>query len=278
MHRYGSAGLRADSHRGPRWHRYSCQSPSGTMIVVTRLHRCTPVLVATLAAIVDWICLYSCQPALASAIVAIPVQRVSEPGMRSVAYRMSALMLLALPLACTAQNQATRSTENGPAESGPQDLSESFSELVFGFCSALVSQRGEPKLDRISMGVTLRGPFPLSQSGPLSGPLQDRLKAAPESMVYAATTPAVGVGRFQIAYALADGSACVALAQDMPDVVSKISARIESDKQYKLQNQDKERRIYSGAPAGGERSITISMPAPLPTSGIADVQIQRSER
>lgn len=128
------------------------------------------------------------------------------------------------------------------------------------------------------MGVTLRGPFPLSQSGPLSGPLQARLKAAPESMVYAATTPAVGVGRFQIAYALADGSACVALAQDMPDVVSKISARIESDKQYKLQNQDKERRIYSGAPAGGERAITISMPAPLPTSGIADVQIQRSER
>jgi hypothetical protein len=199
------------------------------------------------------------------------MESVAEHDMRGRYYRMCALLSLALPLACTAQNEATR-----PVADEQQVLADSFADLVFGFCSALVAQNGEPKLDRVSERVTLRGPMPLSESGPLSGPLQARLKASPESMVYVATTPAVAVGRFHIAYAMVDGSACVALAQDMPDAVSKISARVGSDKQYKLQTKDGPRRIYVAA--GGEQSITISMPATIKDSGMEEVQVSRSAR
>jgi hypothetical protein len=204
------------------------------------------------------------------------------PGMSSEAKAMRAvghfficaLMLWVLPLSGTAQDEAAGQAEKEQRAA----LAESFAELVFGFCSALVSQPGTPQLDRVSSGVTLRGPFPLSEAGPLSGPLADRLRAKPDAMVYAATTPAVAVGRFQIAYALADGSACVALAQDMPDVVSKISARIVSDTQYELQSEGAERFVYVGKGDGGERSITISVPSTFRESGIDDVEVRRNAR
>ena len=185
-------------------------------------------------------------------------------------HRMLALMLLGLPLAGMVQSEAAE-----PVEGEQRVLAESFAQLVFGFCAAIVSGNSNPGLDQMPPDMMLRGPFPLSEAAPLSAPLQARLKAKPEAMIYAATTSAARVGRFQIAYALADGSACVALAQDMPDVVSEISDRIDSDTQYKLQAEDKERRIYAGTAAGGERAIEISLPANLKVSGMEDVQVRR---
>lgn len=191
--------------------------------------------------------------------------------MRGVDYRMSTLILLALPLASVAQNEAAT-----PAEDQARVLAESFDQLVFGFCAAFVSGDATQKLDRLPPDVTFRGPIALSEAGPLSGPLQARLEAKPESMIYAATTVAAGVGRFQVAYALADGSACVALAQDMPDVVSRISARLDSDTRYKLQAEDEKRRTYVGPTLDGEQSITITVSANPKESAMADVYFRRS--
>lgn len=194
--------------------------------------------------------------------------------MRAVGPWICALMVWAAPLSGMAQDEAARQAEAAQRAA----LAESFAQLVFGFCSALVSQKGAPQLDRVSSGVTLRGPFPLSEAGPLSGPLGDRLQAKPDAMIYAATTPEVAVGRFQIAYALADGSACVALAQDMSDVVSTISSRIVSDTRYELKSEGAERFVYVDTGEDGEQPIMISVPSTLKESGIEDVQVRRDSR
>jgi hypothetical protein len=190
--------------------------------------------------------------------------------MPRVDYRTSALMLLALPLAGMAQNEPVK-----PVEDEQRVLAESFAQLVFGFCSAVVSQAGTPKLDQVPSSVMIRGPFPLSETGNLSGPLQDRFEAEPESMIYQATTRAAGVDRFHIAYARADGSACIVLAQDMPDAVSRVSTQIASDSQYKLQAEDKKRRVYVGTAAGSEQSIIITVPATLTVSAMEEVHVRR---
>ena len=190
--------------------------------------------------------------------------------MRRVDHRMSALMLLVWPLLGMAQTETAQ-----PAEVGQQALAESFEQLVFGFCSTIVSQDGTPKLDRVPPSVTLRGPIPLSETGSLSAPLQKVFQAKPETMVYAATTSAAGVGHFQMAYAMADGSACIALAQDMPAVVARVSTRVDADPQYRLRAEGEARRIFKGVVAGGESAIEIALPASVKASGIEDVRLRR---
>lgn len=190
--------------------------------------------------------------------------------MRRIGYLASLSMLLAWPLAGLAQSEEPR-----PAEDESQVLAESFAQLVFGFCATLTSQEGTPKTDSIPSSLKLRGPMPLSEVGKLSEPLQSRLKAKPESPVLGAVPAASRVGQLHLAYATVDGSECLAMAQDMPDAVAQIAARVDADPQFRLKVQSDKRRIYIGNLTGSERSIMVGVPTTSQPSMMAEVSVSR---
>jgi hypothetical protein len=180
-----------------------------------------------------------------------------------------ALLFFVLPWFAAAQGQAARIDE-----SEQQNVAASFAQLVFDFCAPAVSQIRGPisSLDAASPGLAIRGPFPLSEVGTWSEPLQDRLKARPDSMIYSAITRAAAVGRFHIAYAMADSSGCIVLAQGIPDVASEVLTRIRSNPEYKL-DLDGERQLYTRATTGRERSIMVIVPREPRRTGTEEVLV-----
>jgi hypothetical protein len=106
--------------------------------------------------------------------------------------------------------------------------------------------------------------------------LQDRLQAEPDSMIYSAITRAAAVGRFHIAYAMADGSGCTVLAQGIPDVASEVLTRIRSNPEYKLE-LDGERQLYTRAATGSERSIMVIVPREPRQTGTEEVLVALSQ-
>lgn len=185
------------------------------------------------------------------------------------------LVLLSSVLAsfATAHGQAARTEE-----SEPQNVAASFAQLVFDFCAPAVSQSSGPisSLADASPGLGIKGPFPLSEVGTWSEPLQARLKAQPDSMIYSAITRAAAVGRFHIAYAMADGSACIVLAQGIPDAASEVLTRLRSNPEYKLE-LDGERQLYTRAKTGSERSIMAIVPREPQKTGTEEVLIAISQ-
>jgi hypothetical protein len=184
-----------------------------------------------------------------------------------------ALLFSALPWFATAHGQPA-----GTEESEQQNVAASFAQLVFDFCAPAVSESRGPisSLGAASPGLEIRGPFPLSEVGTWSEPLQSRLKAQPDSMLYSAITRAAAVGRFHIAYAMADGSSCIVLAQGVPDVASDVLTRIRSNPEYKLE-LDGERQLYTRAKTGSERSIMAIVPREPRKTGTEDVLIALSQ-
>jgi hypothetical protein len=184
-----------------------------------------------------------------------------------------AVLFSALPWFATAYGQAA-----GIEESEPQDVAASFAQLVFDFCAPAVSESSGPisSLGAASPDLSIRGPSPLSEVGTWSEPLQDRLKAQPDSMIYSAVTRAAAVGRFHIAYAMADGSACIVVAQGIPDVASDVLTRIRSNPEYKLE-LDGETQLYTRATTGSERSIMVIVPREPRKTGTEEVLIALSQ-
>ena len=184
-----------------------------------------------------------------------------------------ALLFSALAWFATAHGQPA-----GIEESEQQNLAASFAQLVFDFCAPAVSESSAPipSLGAASPGLEIKGPFPLSEVGTWSEPLQSRLKAQPDSMIYSAITRAAAVGRFHIAYAMADGSACIVLAQGIPDIASEVLARIRSNAEYKL-DLDGETQLYTRAKTGSERSIMAIVPREPRKTGIEEVLIALSQ-
>jgi hypothetical protein len=184
-----------------------------------------------------------------------------------------ALTFSALPWFAAAQSEAARIEE-----SEQQNVAASFAQLVFDFCAPAVSQISGPisSLDAASPGLSIKGPFPLSEVGTWSEPLQSRLKAQPDSMIYSAITRAAAVGRFHIAYAMADGSGCVVVAQGIPDVVTEVLTRIRSNPEYTLE-LDGERQLYTRATTGSERSIMVVVPREARKTGTEEVLIALSQ-
>jgi hypothetical protein len=184
-----------------------------------------------------------------------------------------ALLFSALPWIATAHGQAA-----GIDESEQQNLAASFAQLVFDFCTPAVSESIGPisALGAASPGLEIKGPFPLSEVGTWSEPLQSRLKAQPDSMLYSAITGAAAVGRFHIAYAMADGSGCIVLAQGIPEVASEVLTRIRSNPEYKLE-LDGETQLYTRTKTGSERSIMAIVPREARKTGIEEVLIALSQ-
>jgi hypothetical protein len=75
---------------------------------------------------------------------------------------------------------------------------------------------------------------------------------------------------------MADGSACIVIAQGIPDVASEVLTRIRSNPEYKLE-LDGEVQLYTRAKTGSERSIMAIVPREPRKTGTEEVLIALSQ-
>ena len=166
-----------------------------------------------------------------------------------------------------------------PDPASPRAVAESFARLTFDFCAAVVARRDATVAD-IGRGLTgfrWDGPKPLSEAGRWSEPLQDRLRAQPDTQVYKAITSLTSVDAFHLAYARVDGESCVVIAQQIPDVATLAVKRLETDKSFHLITESPERRVF-GHPAGnGSASFIVTVPTDTRGAGIVDIGLHRQD-
>jgi hypothetical protein len=151
---------------------------------------------------------------------------------------------------------------------------EHFADLALGFCGAVVSQPGKDirALAATLPGIQVQDAKPLKSEGQWGAALQDRLRATPETLVHVAATQATRVGAFHLAFALTDGSRCIAVGQEMPGARDAVRERLEADPQFQVIEEGMVRLF--GRAAEGER-VSYAVMLPPVQSEITEVRLER---
>jgi hypothetical protein len=173
---------------------------------------------------------------------------------------------------------AGRAIAEQPAQVPLKSAADWYAELAFGFCAAVVGHPGQqiPALAAGLPGISVSEPEPLAGVGRWSDALQSRLKAGPADKVYVAKTPATAVGAFHLAYALQDGSRCIALAQEIPGAAAARDARVKDDASYQLMMGDERAQLYDRAAEKDHASYIVILPAAANDKGVIEALFNRS--